>query len=269
MKLGINDKFEEDDLTSGARDYAGAQIEIGVVGWSDEDEWYEKGAEDNDGHTLVRVQLYRGKPGGESPKTGEAHGHRILCHIADHIFRIPAKGTRCYVAIPHGFETIPPGAAIIVACLRKTPVTQFEEDRVVMDFGPDNHVIIKGKSVALSDHNAPANSLSVGTPRTGGPAGVLINLPDGTGAVWQPGVVGIFATASTLISMTDSKFEVWQSAGSVLQMTGGNFTSIGAVNKMQGAGCYIGKAPTPANPVLWGFSGVMGVASPSVFVSPI
>lgn len=260
-------RYTQDDLSNQARDYAPSLVEMGTVGWDDEDQWYEKGGDENDGHTLVRVQLYRGKPETERVKAGVARGHKILCVTSDTIHRIPKKGTRCYVIIPKGFEDAP-GAGVIVACVSKNPTTQFEEDRVVLDYGEDVHVVIKGKSVALSDHLSPSNSISVGTPRTGGPPGVLIHLPDGTGAVWQPGAIGIYATQACLMQMTPSKFEVWQGGGSFLQLDGANFTSYGAVNKMQGAGCYVGKAPTALNPALWGTSGLAGLPSASVFISP-
>lgn len=260
----IHDVFSYTDLFPGTEP---PQVEVGTVGWEDEELWYEKGSDENDGHTLVRVQLYRGKPNGVQPKPGIAQGHRLLCHISDTIFRIPKKGTRCYVILPAGFETTP-GAGVIVACVSKSPTTQFEADRVVLDFGSDTHVVFKGKSVALSDHASPSRSLSVGTPRTGGTPGVLIHLPDGTGAVWQAGSVGIYATPSTLMQLTPSSFEVQQGSGSFVKLSGGNFHSYGAVNKMQGAGCYIGKAPTPANPAMWGF-GPMGLGSPSCFISPV
>jgi hypothetical protein len=266
--LHLSETINQDDLHNPARDYANAQVEIGTVGWDDEDLWYEKGTDDNDGHTLVRVQLYRGKPPGKAPTPGLAMGHRLLCHISDGLFRIPKKGTRCYVILPAGLETTP-GAGVIVACVSKSPTTQFEPDRVVLDYGDDTHVVFKGKSVSLSDHASPSRSISVGTPRTGGTPGVLIHLPDGTGAVWQAGAVGIYATQSTLMQFTPSSWEVQQAGGSFVKLDGGNFHSFGAVNKMQGAGCYIGKTPTALNPVLWGVSGIAGLPATGVFVSPV
>lgn len=268
MRTGVSDNYEEDDLYNPARAYQSSGVELGVVGWEDDgDTWWDKGAADNDGHTLVHVQLYRGKASGEPLKPGQAQGHKVVCHIADHLFRIPAKGTRCYVLMPAGLEDAP-GAGVIVACVRKSPTTQFEDDRVVMDFGEDTHVVIKGKSVALSDHASPSRSLSVGTPRTGGPPGILLHLPDGTGAVWQAGAVGIYATASSLMQITPSSIELQQGSGSFLKLDGGNIHSFGASNKMQGAGCYIGRSPTAVNTALWGPSGIAGVPSTSVFISP-
>lgn len=268
LSVGLSDTANEDDLHNPARDYASAQVEIGTVGWDDEDLWYEKGTDANDGHTLVRVQLYRGKPQGVPPTPGVAMGHRLLCHIADGLFRIPKKGTRCYVILPAGLETTP-GAGVIVACVSKSPTTQFEADRVVLDYGSDTHVVFKGKSVSLSDHASPSRSVSVGTPRTGGVPGVLIHLPDGTGAVWQAGAVGIYATQSTLMQFTPSSWEVQQADGSFMKLSGGNCHTFGAANKVQGAACYIGKAPTPVNTALWGPTGLAGIPSPSVFLSPV
>lgn len=258
----------ESDLYSPAQDYVAPQVEIGTVGWEGRESHFEKGTADNDGHTLVCVTLYRGRDPGVRPKDGVAQGQQILCHISDGIYRIPPKGARVYVAIPHGMEELP-GSGCIVASVSRSPTTQFESDRVVMDFGETTHVVIKGLSVSISDYANPARFIGVGTPRSGGTPGVQILLPDGTGAVWQAGAVGIFSSNKTIMQLTDSKWETWQSDIGFIRLADGECHSYAPVNKVQGGGVYLGKAPTVANTALWGATGIAGVASLSVFVSPV
>lgn len=255
-------------------DYESVQVSVGTVGWDDREEWYDQGSDENDGHTLVFVTLYRGKDPDVRPKAGVAHGQKIICHISDALSRIPPKGARCYVIIPHGMEDAV-GAGCIVACVSKSPTVQFDANRVVMDFGPDTHVIIKGKSVTLSDHENPGRFMAVGTPKSGGAAGVQIRLGDGTGAVWQDGACGLFVAQNgetkTLVQATPSKFEVWQGSG-VIKLAGDEFTALAPTCKVQG-NVFLGKG-VPAGLVgtgtaLYGATGASAVPSPSVFLSSI
>lgn len=247
------------------------QIEIGSIGWEDEDEYAYLGTDDNDGHTLVRVQLFRGRDASKPLNPTRAQGHRIVCHIPDGMFRIPKKDTRCYVAIPEGMEQVP-GAGIIIACVSKSPPTQFAKDRVVIDFGSDTHVLFKGKSVAMSDHGVPARWLGVGTPRGGGTPGVTLSNSDGSGLVIQDGAAGIWVSASgeakTLIQMTTTKVECLSKAGGMWKLDG-NFYTLGTTCTIAGSGVYLGKAPEVSSMV--GYGSVPGAAptgcSPSVFVS--
>lgn len=244
-----------------------AQIVMGSVGWENEDEYYFLGTDENDGHTLVRVQLFEGRDPTQPLNPKRAQGHRLVCHIAGGIFRIPPKDTRVFVAIPKGMENVP-GAGVIFATIEKNPTTQFAEDRAVIDFGPDVHVVIKGKSISMQDPDF--RFLSVGTPRAGGAPGVQVHLPDGTGAAWQDGAYGCFVRAEMLMQMKPDGLEVWQgtgASGTFLKMGGGEFWTYGPVNKVQGAGVYLGKAPVLANTVLWGPTGPTAAPSPSVFVS--
>lgn len=245
-----------------------SQIEMGSIGWEDEDEYYFLGTDENDGHTLVRVQLFRGRDVTKPINPERAQGHKIVCHLSGGLFRIPKKGTRCYIAIPKGMESMP-GAGVIFATVEKSPSTQFDADRAVMDFGDDVHVVFKGKSISLQD---PDNRfLTVGTPRSGGAAGITLQAKDGSGGVIQEGVVSWFVAqngeAKSVIQMTPTKWEVFVADIGFVKLDGGEFWSFAPVNKMMGGGCYIGKAPTPANPALWGITGVAGAASTSVFLS--
>ena len=101
-------------------------ILIGRVGWNDEDEYYFLGEDDNDGHTLVRVQLLEGMLDGRRDKTkahepDKAQGHQIICHISSLAgLRVPPKGSTVYVAIPKGMESVP-AAGVIFAAVEKLP----------------------------------------------------------------------------------------------------------------------------------------------------
>lgn len=258
--------YAEDDLWSPARDYAPRSVELGTVGWDDEELWYETGTGDNDGHTLVRVQLYAGKDPGVRPKAGVALGRKLLCQIADGVFRIPAKGTRCYVILPAGYEDVP-GAGVIVATVSKNP-DRLAEDRAVLDYG-DVHLVIKAKSASLQSYDN--EFISVGTPRSGGTSGLIFQAADGTGGVIQNGVVGWFVASSgdakTLLQMTTSGIDCCVKGGGMWRLDG-SFYTLGSTFTAACGKVYLGLAPTPSTPVLVGPSAGSSAASAAVFASP-
>ncbi len=93
---------------------AGAQIELGSVGWEGEDDYFFSGEHDNDGHTLVRVQLFRGRDN-TKPLGRRAQGVKIVCHVLDGKSP-PVKDARCYIAIPQGMDNVP-GAGVILGTI--------------------------------------------------------------------------------------------------------------------------------------------------------
>lgn len=96
-----------------------ASIEYGSIGWDDDDDYIYPGEEGNDGHTLIKVQLFRGRDV-TKPLKDRAQGHRLIAHINSlGGFRTPPYGTRCLVAIPEGAE-MTPGSATIVALHEKS-----------------------------------------------------------------------------------------------------------------------------------------------------
>ncbi len=98
-----------------------AQILHGSIGWDDENDYVFDGDEDNDGHTLVRVQLFEGRDVTKPLNPKRAQGHRILAHISSlNGRRVPAKDTRVFVAVPKGQENVP-GAGVIFAAIEKMP----------------------------------------------------------------------------------------------------------------------------------------------------
>lgn len=240
------------------------QIQIGSVGWEGESEFAYLGSGDNDGYTLVRVQLFEGRDHTQPLNPSRAQGHKIICQISSGLYRVPKMDTRVYVAVPKGMDHVP-GAPVIIAAVEKSPTTQFAKDRVVMDFGDDVHVVIKGKSVSIQDPEF--RFVSVGTPRSGGDPGVQVHLPDGTGAAWQDNAYSCFCRAGCVMQMTNSKFEVYEGSGTFLKMGSGEYWTFGTVNKVQGNGVYLGRTPLILQTALYGPTGIAGVASTSVFLS--
>lgn len=242
---------------------------MGTVGWDEVDEHAYLGGDSEDGHSLVRVTLYAGRNFSEDHKPDIAQGHQVVCHIGSSLFNIPPKGTRCIVVIPEGMEHIP-AAGCIIETIGRSPPDQLGKDRTVMDFGADTHVIIKGKSVSLSSHDD--EFITVGTPRSGGTSGLLFQAKDGTGGVINEGVVGWFVAASgdakTLIQMTPDKIAVMNKSGGSCVVLDQNFTVSGSAGYITCGRTYIGTIPTALTPALHGITGVAGVASTSVFLSP-
>lgn len=247
-----------------------SQILMGSIGWEDEDEYFFLGTDSNDGHTLVRVQLFEGRDITAEPlNPNRAQGHKLICHLSGGLFHIPKKDTRVFVAVPDGMDHVP-GAGVIFATIEKSPVDQFAGDRSVLDFGDDRHVVIKGKSVSIQ---SPDNEfISVGTPRSGGKSGLTLQAKDGSGGVIQEGCVAWFVaeggTAKTIIQMTPEKIECTSTAGGYWKIDK-DFYCLGSSAFVVGGAVYLGKAPTVLNMALWGITGIAGVASPSVFISPI
>ncbi len=171
-------------------DYPTATIEIGSIGWEDDDGHFDLGDKTNDGFTLVKVQLFRGRDVTQPLNPKRAQGIRLTCHI-DGGRRIPPKDTRCYVVVPPGMEDVP-GAGLIVGTVEKTLDGRLDGDRAVLDYG-DQHVVIKGKSVTIQGNDG--SFVGAGEPRSGGAAGVAIQGPDGSGLTLQDGVVGMYVNS--------------------------------------------------------------------------
>lgn len=174
-------------------------LELGTVGWEDVAEHTDLGTADNDGYTLVRVQLYSGRDLTKPKKTGVAQGHRVLCQIGGGLFRVPPKGTRVLVAFPAGMRTTQ-GAAVIVCTIEKSPAIQFgagtgSPDRPVMDFG-NVDVVIAARSVTLQSKASPfPQYLSVGQPRGGGATpGIRMYDETGSGIVISGGKIMVAVT---------------------------------------------------------------------------
>jgi hypothetical protein len=213
--------MNEDDLTSRAREYETAQIQIGHV-----EGIYDKGNLDGlegERNTLVYVVLGGKNQDQLSPAS---RGRRLCCALSSLAGgRIPKQGTRVIVAIPHGLSESP-GAAVIIATIEDDP-ERLEEDRRVFDYG-DEHVIIKAKSVTLE--SAEGEFISVGEPRSGGTSGIIVQAKDGSGAVWQVGVASMFVAsdgdAKSLIQLTPNGAELVQKDTGFVRLKDGAITGL-------------------------------------------
>lgn len=252
--------FEESTL-HGQQDDA-VQIELGTIGW-DDDDIVDMGTADNDGHTFVKVTLYRGRDRSKPIETGVAQGRQILVNISAGMFWLPPKGTRVIVAFPYGMSTNP-GVGTIIGAVQTSPTIQFARDRAVMDFGPDTHVVIKGKSVTISDYGSPACFVGVGTPRGGGARGVYALDETGSGFTTQSAEVGAFATsggaAKTILQLTATKASMLSNVGgqvSGFQLDSGKAIALGAGFYAYTAAVYLGANALAANPVATQAMGAM------------
>lgn len=166
-------------------------IEAGMIGWDDESEVALMGTEDNDGTTLIKVQLFRGIDPLREPN-GRAQGHKILARLSGFPFwAIPPKDMQCFVGFPAGFGTTP-GAGVIIALPGANPFVQFSETRAKIDVGRDQDLVIKGRSVTLVMHNpddpdGQEDFISI-TPQ----GGIQMGSRDGLGVVIKDGTINLF-----------------------------------------------------------------------------
>lgn len=255
---------EEDDHGS---------IENGTIGWGDaDDDHFEIGEGDNEHLPLVRVTLGRGKgPIGDTED--RAQGNEVLCRWGMLIDFIPKKGTQCVVAFPAGMRGTE-GGGVIIGLIRPN-AAQFKEDRAMLAVGDDVHLLVKGKSVTLSDYgdgaNTPTRWLMVGTSRGGGAPRILCS--DETGSGWniKAGVVGLISSAGgapkAWVEVNGESASMARAGGEQLKLSSGLFYGFAGKCQLQGGGIFLGKMPTPVNPALWGFAGIAGAPSTSVFIS--
>jgi hypothetical protein len=125
-------------------------VEAGTVGWSDDKDHFDVAPSEV---ALVKVTLFRGRNPDRDPEPpkGRAGGIRILARISAPMNQIPPDGAEVMVAIPAGFK-LTPGVACIIAQPAVTPPNQFSQERSKLDFGPDVDLVIKARSVTLTDY---------------------------------------------------------------------------------------------------------------------
>jgi hypothetical protein len=245
-------------------------IAVGTVGWTGEDPHFEK---DQDGYTVVKVTLFAGRDFTkdiEDPTV--AQGQKILCHISGGIFRVPPPGTRVYVAMPDGMEEAV-GSGCIIATVEKTAaLDQHEDDRVVMDFGTDTHVVIKGKSVSLQDHpptaGTPSCFIGVGTPRAGGVRGISAVTEEGAFLRLEKNTCGMASVSGgaikSIFQLGTDTCDFGLNGDSCMQLKAGKCTIYGQTTRIPGT-CYLGPAPTNLTGVQ---VGVAGTPSTTVYATP-
>lgn len=231
--------FAEQDIP-GFEPPPAPQIEMGTVGWDN-----ESGVSDieQDGYTLVKVQLFRGKDPSEKIKNAErAQGHRLLCMMASSIGRIPPKGTRVLIAIPHGYEGMANGTSVIIATIEKNKASQLSNQRAVQDYGTQD-LVIKARSISLMDRE---NRFITISPESG----VIIQDKTGTGAMWKGDAAAIFVSDGTfmgsVIQLVPTEITATVQGGSLLQLDKTKATMYSQNCYIQGAGVYLGLVPTNA-----------------------
>jgi hypothetical protein len=233
-------------------------FEPGTVGWDGVDAHFDT----EDGVTLVRVTLVRGRLPSTPLQPTVAQGLQVLCRIGGGLFRIPKKGTAVTVGFPTAFAAHP-GAGVIVCTTEASPDIQFSETKAKLDLGPDTDVVIKGKSVTITDY---ANRfLHVG------PDGVMMQDEKGNGLLLSGGALVLFVAdsgdAKTVIQLTKSELSLLQKDTGFLKLTGGNATIFASGSAgLLGANVSIGAGATAATPALTGVP--PGKPSTSVFISP-
>jgi hypothetical protein len=153
----------------------GAQILMGSVGWEDEDDFIFLGEDENDGHTLVRVQLFEGRDITKPINPARAQGHKIICHISSlNGLRIPPKDTRVWVACAKGMENVP-GGGVIIAAVEKLPrgAGNVKADENVI-FGRDG-----SQARVVTKNDGTCAMMTTAGNAQGGKAVVLAVSPDG------------------------------------------------------------------------------------------
>ena len=239
-------------------------FEPGTVGWDDTDEHFDVGTADNDGNTLVRVTLFRGRDPNVRPRRGVADGHRILAQLGGGLFRIPPKGTRVMVGFPTAFATSP-GAAFIVCTSERSPDSQFGAGKAKLDVGPDQEIILKGKAVTLTDYDD--RFLHVG------PDGVMMQDENGNGVVIKSGAIMIYVAdggdAKTVVQLTKGEMSLLQKDTGFVKLKDGVATLFANKSACIVAGnVLLGAQASPATPALTGLvGGPTAKPSTCVFVS--
>lgn len=259
----ITSRNDHDTLGLGNTSFAPMVAELGTVGWEgdDDESYYEQGTDENDGHTLVRIQLYRGRNPAERIREGVAQGHKVLACPMGPLWYIPPRGTQVLVIFPGGMEAVPGAGTFIVR--GRTPAGQFGPKRAKLEVPEDYDLVLKGHRVTATDWGNNFVSLS---PEAGvqlsNKAGDMVQLGGGS---FVAGVASA-GDATTAIIMTKDSLDLVQKDGSSMRLAGGNWQAVGSATNLVGGSVGLGIAP--ALPVCGGPGGPASVGSASVWVTP-
>lgn len=253
-------------------------IEAGTIGWEGDSDVAELGSADNDGTTLVKVQLYRGiDPLQEPSADGSAQGHKILARLSGFPFwAIPPKGMQCFVAFPAGFATTP-GVGVIIALPGANPFVQFSASRAKIDVGRDQDLVIKGRSVTLVMHNPDDPNGQEDFISISPEGGLQMGSRDGLGVVIKDGTINLFVPdgddAKSVLRLSKSAIELVNkdSGGTVamVKVAEQDVTVCGGQFVAATAGGALGMgAGTAATGVAYGVAGPVNTMSATWTVSP-
>ena len=247
----------EADVLRGAREDDLLVFEPGTVGWARAAEHFDA----EDGVTLVRVTLFRGKHPTTTLQRGVAQGYEVLCRIGGGLFRIPKTGTPVMVGFPAAFAT-QPGAGVILCTTEREPDIQFSATRAKMDLGDDTDLVIKARSITLSDYDN--RFLAIGPD-----GGIQVQDETGTGLIVKDGAVCIFAAKDgvmqSVLTLSADAIQALQMGGNALNIKGGNVTFLGSQLSLAFGSIGLGVMASPATPLHFGPAPMAGTPSTSIF----
>lgn len=234
---------------------ASGGIEAAVVEAKEGGVYYDVEA---DGPTFVHVRLSRGTPGDRAT---------LWCRISQPLNYIPTPGTSVIVAIPAGFG-YSPGAAMIIAASGPAPANQFGDAKAKLDFGPDYDLVIKARSITLTDYEN--RYLTVGPDY-----GVKIGDASASGAILKDAKWAFYVAesgdAKAVFELSTDKVQIVQkdSKQTALLMRNGEICLAGTTLKAMCASGYLGNpaSVTPANGIAYSVAGPANVVSTSWFVA--
>lgn len=226
------------------------QVMMGTVGWEDEEEFAFPGTADNDGHTMVRVQLFVGRDISKPLRPKQGQGYRIIAHLSGAMFRIPPRGTRVLVACPKGMEHAV-GAGLIIGSFEPSPFEQFGETKGKLDLGEDVDLVIKARSVTITDYQDQQISLSE-------EGGVQIFDTEGAGIQFKNGkcaqsselyynIVHSGGTVKAVMKLSDSEATIATGDGTMVKCKAGQCTISGGQFVANATLCLLGIGATAQN----------------------
>ena len=252
---------------SAIRDQGG--IFDGTVGWDDGDDHFD--LDSDSGVTLVKVTLFKGhNPTTDGQKmTARARGQRILCRIGAPLFNVPPDGAQVIVAMPAD-RMLVPGGGVIISQVIASPGNQFSATKAKMDFGPDCDLVIKARSITLTDYEdryltlGPKYGFKIGDSNANGcqlkGAQWLFYTTDGASPPTAVTTFRLSRADGIALCIDDGKTVT-------LSMGGGKFEGCGELFSAKFASGYLGKVPALLTGVAYGIS-TPSVPSTSWFVSP-
>lgn len=251
-----------------------SQVLLGQSGWDDTDEVFFPGSFEDDGHTLVRCQLYSGRDITKDHTPDRAQGTKLVCKVSDNV-KIPPKGTTVYILVPHGMEGVE-GAGVIVATVSVGAELRRNLSEGDMAFQPSEGqagiIAKKDGSITLhtTDSNTPeGNSIFLRITKNAlqfaSPWGRLVFDKSGfhcvtkSGARMDMGGINIPGLPGAISDAFSSYVTV---AAATVRVNGGSvFLGTGSVYNP----ALWAPGITPATPGL----GIVGVAPGAPFVPPI
>lgn len=219
---------------------ASPAIKRGVVGWESNDEHADIGSSSDDGHSFVRVTLFHGKSITDEPKEGKAQGFEILCKVMGPLYWVPLKGTPVLVCFPDDdFET--PGSGVILGSIGKSPDIQFSKNKVKLDLGPDQDLVIKAKTVTVTDYND--NYMYIGKGSSSQPI-LKFNHSGGTGITVENNKLTFYtADGTAALDITPDIVSLVNKNGFISISSNVDIFSKAKINIM-GAGVFLGSPAT-------------------------